>query len=62
MLPVAATHPPTGGIAPGIDPKSVFRVVICFSGVYINRYVRFRNDISILHGCNNLAIYWLFTV
>ena len=33
ILPVAATHPPTGGRAPGIDPTNVFKVVILLRGV-----------------------------
>ena len=33
--PVAATHPPTGGNAPGTDPIIVFQVVMRLLGVYI---------------------------
>ena len=31
--PVAATHPPTGGKAPGTEPTIVFKDVTLFKGV-----------------------------
>ena len=33
IFPVAASHPPTGGIAPGTAPIKVFQGDFCFIGV-----------------------------